>query len=176
MIGIIRLGTIPCGLPHQVRSPSTTHVHPVGVFPMVASLVYGQTLLAQVHLFHILHLTKALTSTISLVHTRASGTRLRVGATATMAASTMSATTATIGPLHLTVPARTFCTTAKARRSTTIARKAGLSVVSKNDWISRLRSSGIVSVTGTLRISSTWSCVLRPVFSSLRLIAGHSRQ
>ena len=40
----------PVGPLLQQRSQSTTHVHQVGVFPMVETTVFGQRLLVQVHL------------------------------------------------------------------------------------------------------------------------------
>ena len=65
------------------------------------------------------------------------GILLRVFATTTMAVSTMSATTATIGLLLLAITARTTYTSTSVatsvRRTATFAQTATLSVVSKNN-------------------------------------------
>ena len=124
--------TTPVG-PHQKAvSQFTTHVLPVGVFLMEIGMVYGQR-----QDLMILHTTVQMKEYLSASHLlQKLGILLRGVISTTVAVSTMSVATATIGLPLLTATARTpwASTTlaASIRRTPTIARTVYLSVVSKN--------------------------------------------
>ena len=127
--------TTPVG-PHQKAvSQSTTHVHQVGVFLTEVVTVYGQRqdLIPQ-------HTTVQIKGCLSASHHLPQlGILLRVIAPTALAVSAVSVATATIGLPLLTVTAtsRTTCTSpamaTSIRLTTTIARAASQSAVSKNN-------------------------------------------
>lgn len=129
MTGIIHLVTTLCGQHLIKSSQSTTHVHPIGVFPTAVATVCGKRLdsirptTAQIEEFH----------SASVRHQRP-GTLLRVIALATLAVSPMPVNTASFGLRLLTAKTRAACTSTKLatyfRRPTT-AHAASLSVASK---------------------------------------------
>ena len=82
MIGITHRVTTHYGLPQIRPSQSTTHVLPVGVFPMAETMVYGQR-----QDLIILHTTVQIKEYLSASHLlQKLGILLRVIWTATMAA------------------------------------------------------------------------------------------
>ena len=125
--------TTPVGPPHQAISQYTTHVQPVGVFLTEVVMVYGQRqdLVPQ-------HTTVQIKGCLSASHHLPQlGILLRVIATASTAVCAMSGATATVGLLLLAITSRSTCTSttmaASIRRTTTVARAAAQSVVSKNN-------------------------------------------
>ena len=91
--------TTPVGPPRQALSQYTTHVQPVGVFQMVAEMVYGQRqdLVPE----HTIGQMEGCLS--SSHHLPQLDTLLRVVATAGIAVSAVSVATATVGlPLRTT--------------------------------------------------------------------------
>ena len=95
--------TTPVGPPHQAISQYTTHVQPVGVFQMVAEMVYGQRqdLVPQ-------HTIVQIKGCLSASHHLPQlGILLRVIAAKTMAVSSLSVASATIGLPLLTATTRT---------------------------------------------------------------------
>ena len=131
--------TTPVGPPHQTISQFTTHVQPVGasLMEVVGVWVYGQ-----MQDLMILHTTVQMEEYLSASHLlQKLGILLQVIATAMMAVSTVSVTSAAIG-LHLltimTDATSTACpssttTATSTRRTATTARTVYLSVVSKNN-------------------------------------------
>ena len=125
--------TTPVG-PHQKAvSQSTTHVHQVGVFLTEVVTVYGQRqdLIPQ-------HTTVQIKGCLSASHHLPQlGILLRVIAPTALAVSAVSVATATIGLPLLTATSRTTCTSpamaTSIRLTTTIARAASQSAVSKNN-------------------------------------------
>jgi len=96
--------TIPVGQLQKLRNQFTTHVHQVGVFPMAETMVYGQR-----QDLMILYSTVQIKEYLSASHLlQKLGILLRViAATAAVAASAMSATTAAIGLPLLAATSRT---------------------------------------------------------------------
>ena len=134
MIGIIPLVTTLYG-PLQTRpSRFTIHVQPVGVYLTVAAIAFGQR--PDLMIQHTIVQTKECRS--ASVHLQQLGILLRVFASATMAVSSMSATTATTGLLLLTESSRTTCSSpavaASIRRTTALERAVRQSVASKNNF------------------------------------------
>ena len=128
---VIKLPTTPVGLHQTKPSQSTTHVHQVGVFLTEVVMVYGQR-----QDLLVLNTIVQIREYLSVYHLlQKLGILLRVIATITMAVSSMSVTTATVGRPLLAATARTPCTSTMAasfRRSATLARTATQSAVSKN--------------------------------------------
>lgn len=129
--GIIRVGirqTIPDGRNQVPPSPSTIHVQLAGVFLMGEKIMCGRKKWNSL-IFYVKVMDSGLVTD--------GGIQLRAIAAATMAASTMSVTAATIGLRLLAAIVRTTCTsatmTASIRRSTAIARTVAQSVASKNN-------------------------------------------
>ena len=125
--------TTPVGPPRQAISQFTTHVQPVGVFLTEVVMVYGQRqdLVPQ-------HTTVQMKEYLSASHHLPQlGILLRVIATTAMAVSAMSVTTATVGLPLLAATTRTAWTSAtmaaSVRLTTTLARAAAQSAVSKNN-------------------------------------------
>ena len=125
--------TTPVGPPHQAISQYTTHVQPVGVFQMVETMVYGRR--RDLVTEHTIVQMKGFLSASH--HLPQLGILLRVFATAAMAACSMSVTSAAIGLPLLAATTRTAWASttmaASIRLTTTIARTASQSVVSKNN-------------------------------------------
>ena len=125
--------TTPVGPPLIRASQYTTHVQQVGVFLMAETMVYGQRqdLVPQ----HTIVQMKGFLSASH--HLPQLGILLRVFATTALAVSTVSVTTAPIGLPLLAASTRTSCTSTSVatsiRLTTTIARTASQSVVSKNN-------------------------------------------
>ena len=95
--------TTPVGPPHQAISQYTTHVQPVGVFQMVVVMVFGQR-----QDLMILHSTVQIKGCLSASHHLPQlGILLRVIAAKTMAVSSLSVASATIGLPLLTATTRT---------------------------------------------------------------------
>ena len=127
--------TIPVGQLQKLRNQFTTHVHQVGVFPMVETMVYGQR-----QDLMILHTTVQMKEYLSASHLlQKLGILLRGIATTVVAAWTVSVTAATIGlPLltatiaspRTTWPSATMATS--LRLTTTFMRAVAQSVVYKN--------------------------------------------
>ena len=95
--------TTPVGPPRQALSQYTTHVQPVGVFQMVVEMVYGQRqdLVPQ-------HTIVQIKGCLSASHHLPQlGILLRVIAAKTMAVSSLSVASATIGLPLLTATTRT---------------------------------------------------------------------
>ena len=96
MIGVIPLVTTLYGLLQTRPSRFTIHVQPLGVYLTVAAMAFGQR--PDLMIKHTIVQTKECRS--ASVHLQQLGTLLRVIAIPALAASTLSATAASIG-LHL---------------------------------------------------------------------------
>ena len=140
-MAIITIGITPeilqqttlVGPPLIKPSQYTTHVQPVGVFLTEVVMVYGQR-----QDFLIPHTTVQIEGFLSASHHLPQlGILLRVIAPTALAVSAVSVATATIGLPLLTATSRTTCTSpamaTSIRLTTTIARAASQSAVSKNN-------------------------------------------
>ena len=125
--------TTPVGPPLIKPSQYTTHVQPVGVFLTEVVMVYGQRqdLVPQ-------HTIVQIKGCLSASHHLPQlGILLRVIAAKTMAVSSLSVASATIGLPLLTATTRSACTStamaASIRLTTAVARTVAQSAVSKNN-------------------------------------------